>query len=288
MKKLNIKVLSLFVAAAGMFAGCSQEELVKSDIDNANYADVEVTFSEANASNISVTSAVLNVDLQGAAPEIIEVGFMYSPNEDMSSAKTVIVTDSIADGTLSVAIDKLTPAQEGTKYYAYAYAYVRGNAIVSETFSFVTAPAIPISKESLNQSVYAANGVADAWGTVYDFAVTVLTSEENDTAYICNLDPYFAVNGLTAENGFNYIAGVLAISEDGSSATITCEAGQPMNYSDCAFYGFDAEGNLVTAPIVFNISVYGTVASIDNGYAVYASDGYWSAFPTTLTFEKAN
>ena len=32
MKKLNIKVLSLFVAAAGMFASCSQEEISKADL----------------------------------------------------------------------------------------------------------------------------------------------------------------------------------------------------------------------------------------------------------------
>mgnify|MGYP003505919589 CR=1 FL=1 len=46
MKKLNIKVLSLFVAIAGIFAGCSQEELVKSDIDNATYPNAEIELSE--------------------------------------------------------------------------------------------------------------------------------------------------------------------------------------------------------------------------------------------------
>ena len=73
MKKLNIKVLSLFVAIAGIFAGCSQEELVKSDIDNATYPNAEIELSEITLVNVGTTTTDLSFDVKGYNPGILEI-----------------------------------------------------------------------------------------------------------------------------------------------------------------------------------------------------------------------
>ena len=67
MKKLNIKVLSLFVAAAGMFASCSQEEISKAEIDaqNAVAATELPTIEAISIDTVGAFDAVINVTIKG-------------------------------------------------------------------------------------------------------------------------------------------------------------------------------------------------------------------------------
>lgn len=284
MKKIN-KILSLFAIAAA-FVGCTAEEVLKSDVDKQNQEETKVTLGEVTVSDVTFSSAVLSVDVAKAGSEIIELGFIYSTNEDMSETKGVVYTGEIKDTTVTLLLDKLAPAPTATTYYVQAYAYVSGGAVLSDTVIFETLPAIPITKETLNNVSFVTTGIADAWGDVYDFNFTIVAFEGDvDSVYICDLDPYFAVNGLVAAAGYNIFAGALTVSEDGSSAVITCPSFQPMGYNDFVFTGFDLEANGGDGDFADNIVIelanYGTTGSIAPGYGTYtpSQGGFYTLFP---------
>ncbi len=118
--------------------------------------------------------------------------------------------------------------------------------------------------------------VDDYWGyNGYTFDVT-LAQGEGTTVYIWNLDPYFAQYGYTAENGYNILAGELAVAEDGNSVTITCQSGQAIGYQDFVFanpFGGETISFTLTAETL----------TCETGYGVGSSAGWYTAFrPFTL------
>lgn len=117
--------------------------------------------------------------------------------------------------------------------------------------------------------------VADYWGSSYTFDVT-LAQGEGTTVYIQNLDPYFAQNGFVATNGHNILIGELVVADDEKSATITCQLGQAIGYSDCIF----------TNPFggsTIDFTLTEKTLTCETGYGVRTSDGWYSAFnPFTL------
>ena len=138
MKKLNIKVLSLFVAAAGMFASCS-EELTKAEVDaqNAITAESLPVITDITVENVGAFDANLNINIKGDFESMLEFNINYANNEAMEGAKTFSLTggdlmDMIPD---SVEVDKaegytfnitMTGLAQNTEYYLTADAYVRG------------------------------------------------------------------------------------------------------------------------------------------------------------------
>lgn len=275
MKKLNIKVLSLFVAAAGMFASCSQEEITKAEIDNANYPAGELEVSAITLGNVGSTTAELSFDVQGYNPGVIEIAVVLSATPDFASTQTAVFTDSVEGETVNFLVKGLSME---TEYYAYAYAYMRGSSAVSDTISFTTT-AEPISKEMLNGKAYGKAGVADYWGDPYDFSFT-LSMGEGDVVYINNFDPFFFANGFTAANGVNILEGVLAIAEDGKTATITCEPGQLVGYNDAMFVATTTGADLV--PIVFELTKNGAKMAVTSTlFGVLSSGGWYSLFQPT-------
>lgn len=275
MKKLNIKVLSLFVAMTGIFAGCSQEELVKSEIDNATYPNAEVELSEITVVNVGTTTTDLSFDVMGYNPGIIEIAVVYSTTPDFATKNVAIFTDSIEGETVNMQLKGLDME---TTYYATAYAYMRGGSAVADTISFTT-NAEPITKEMLNGKAYGKNGVADYWGDAHNFAFT-LSIGEGDTIYINSFDPYFAANGFTADKGVNILTGILAIAEDGKTATITCEAGQMVGYNDCVFVATTTGADVL--PLVFDITKNGAKMAITSTmFGVSSSGGWYTLFTPT-------
>ena len=275
MKKLNIKVLSLLVAAAGMFAGCSQEELVKSEIDNANYPKANVELSALTVGTVGTTTADLSFDVTGYTTEVLEIAVVYATTPDFADAKPVVFTDSVAE-TINMQLKGLSME---TTYYATAYAYMRGATVYADTVSFTTS-AEPISKEMLNGKAYGKAGVADYWGDVYDFNFT-LSMGEGDTIYVNSFDPYFAANGFTADKGVNILTGILAIAEDGKTATITCESGQEIGYKDCVFVATTTGEDIV--PIVFELTQNGAKMSVTSALfgVLSLSQGWYTLYPPT-------
>lgn len=118
--------------------------------------------------------------------------------------------------------------------------------------------------------------VADYWqSAVYTFDVS-LAQGEGSTVYIRNLDPFFAQNGYTAENGANILVGELVVAEDGNSASITCQLDQSIGYSDAVF-----TNPFGGATIEFTLTE--ETLTCETGYGVVASRGWYSAFnPFTL------
>jgi hypothetical protein len=113
--------------------------------------------------------------------------------------------------------------------------------------------------------------VTDYWGSkVHSFDVT-LAQGTGSTVYIRNLDPYFAVNGITAENGCNILTGELAVATDGKSATITCQPDQAMGYNDCVFANPFDGGTI-------NFTLTETTLTCETGYGVGSSEGWYTAF----------
>lgn len=284
MKKTN-KFLSLLAIAAA-FVGCTADEVLKSEIDKQNLVETKVAISNVSVSEITFSSAVLAADFANVGSEVVELGFIYSQNEDMSNSTGLVYKGEIKDTTIVLPLEKLLPAPTATTYYVQAYAYVKGAPVFSDTVSFETLPAVPITKESLNNNSYVATGIVDAWEEAYDFNFTIVAYEgDADSVYICNWDPYFVSKGVTAEAGMNILAGALTISEDGSSATITCSSWQPVGPNDIAFIGYDmsandGEGDLADA-IEFTLTSYGAAGTIAPGYGAYtaAGGGFYTLFP---------
>ena len=274
MKKLNIKVLSLLVAAAGMFAGCSQEELVKSEIDNANYPKANVELSALTVGTVATTTADLSFGVTGYTTEVLEIAVVYSETPDFATTQMMVYTDSVAE-TINMQLKGLSME---TTYYATAYAYMRGATVCTDTVSFTTS-AEPISKEMLNGKAYGKAGVADYWGDAHDFAFT-LSIGEGDTIYVNSFDPYFAANGFTADKGVNILTGILAIAEDGKTATITCEPGQLIGYQDCVFVATTTGADVL--PLVFDITKNGAkIAVTSTMFGVSSPGGWYTLFTPT-------
>ena len=275
MKKLNIKVLSLFVAAAGMFASCSQEEITKAEVDNATYPNTELAISEVTLGNVGSTTAELTFDVQGYVPGVLEIAVVYSTTPDFATSSVAIYNDSVAGETVNFLVKGL--AME-TTYYAYAYAYMRGGSAVSETISFTTT-AEPISKEMLNGKAYGATGVVDGFGEAsYDFSFTLQTTE-SDTVWVCDLDPYFGGYGYVASVGYNILGGILTIAEDGKTATIECWDGQFFGYQDTYWSASTNGGDSV--PFIIDIVNNGANLQIGTFFGVRVAGGWYSVFPPT-------
>lgn len=276
MKKLNIKVLSLFVAAAGMFASCSQE-LTKDEADNNLYPNAEIELSEITVGNIGTTTTELSFDVKNYTSEIVEIAVVYSTTPDFAASKVAVFTDSVAGETVNFLVKGLSME---TTYYATAYAYMRGATAYADTVSFTTS-AEPISKEMLNGKAYGKAQVADALGRgAFDFNFTLNTTE-SDTVWVHNLDPYFGGYGYVAEVGCNILGGILTIAEDGKTATIECWSApvQYIGYND-VFWSASSDG-ADSVPFVINLEKNGAKLVIPTYFGARASDGWWSAFPPT-------
>lgn len=275
MKKLNIKVLSILAAMTGLFASCSQDELVKSEIDAQNYPAATIELSDITLGNVGTTTAELSFDIKGYTTEILEIAVVYSTTPDFASTETVEFTDSVAGETVNMQLKGLDME---TTYYATAYAYMRGGSAVADTISFTT-KAEPITKEMLNGKAYGKAGVADYWGDAHNFAFT-LSIGEGDTIYINSFDPYFAANGFTADKGVNILTGILAIAEDGKTATITCEPGQMVGYNDCVFVATTTGADVL--PLVFDITKNGAKMAVTSTmFGVSDSGGWYTLFTPT-------
>lgn len=275
MKKLNIKVLSILAAMTGLFASCSQDELVKSEIDAQNYPTATIELSDITLGNVGTTTADLSFDVNGYTTEILEIAVVYSTTPDFASTETVEFTDSVAGETVNMQLKGLDME---TTYYATAYAYMRGGSAVADTISFTT-KAEPITKEMLNGKAYGKAGVADYWGDAHNFAFT-LSIGEGDTIYINSFDPYFAANGFTADKGVNILTGILAIAEDGKTATITCEPGQMVGYNDCVFVATTTGADVL--PLVFDITKNGAKMAVTSTmFGVSSSGGWYTLFTPT-------
>ena len=140
MKKLNIKVLSLFVAAAGMFASCSQEEITKAEIDAQNYPNTEVAISDLQITNVSAKGATASFSIDGYTTGVLSMGVTYATSADFANPQVVEYTDSVAGNVISVVLS----LDSDTEYFVKAFIYQRGSSAESEAINFKT-PAAYVS-----------------------------------------------------------------------------------------------------------------------------------------------
>ncbi|MBR6629495.1 MAG: hypothetical protein IKL03_06005 [Bacteroidaceae bacterium] len=174
MKKLNIKVLSLFVAAVGIFAGCSQEEITKADIDaqNAVAATELPTITALSVDTVGAFDAIVNVTIKGNYEHILELNLEYADNETLEGAKAVRVTtpDLLAQIPEDVEVNKeegytfkvaVTGLSQNSDYYLAANAYVRGNApIICEDVLQITTMNVYVPYVN---GVYSCGLFGEAW-----------------------------------------------------------------------------------------------------------------------------
>lgn len=135
---------------------------------------------------------------------------------------------------------------------------------------------------NLDGSNYSAT-LVDLFDRTFEMNVT-LAQRNRETVQICDLDPYFALNGYTASYGTNILTGELTVAPDNSYATITCKPGQAMGYNDCVFVNIEDE----SLPIVFTLTE--TTLTCETGYGVYSANqgGYYGAFaPFVLYLTEA-
>ena len=134
MKKLNIKVLSLFVAAAGMFASCSQEEITKAEIDAKNFPSTEVAVSNLQITNISAKGATATFVIEGYTTGVLSMGVTYATSADFANAQVVEYTDSVVSNEVGIDLN----LDSDTEYYVKAFIYQRGSSAETEAVSFKT------------------------------------------------------------------------------------------------------------------------------------------------------
>jgi hypothetical protein len=78
----------------------------------------------------------------------------------------------------------------------------------------------------------------------------------------------------------NILEGVLAIAEDGKTATITCEPGQLVGYNDAMFVATTTGADLL--PIVFELTKNGAKMAVTSTlFGVLSSGGWFSLFQPT-------
>lgn len=277
MKKI-INLLSIAVVAAFAFTACTEESLVKSEIDAANQPAASTTpeISALKCTSANPSSLNFQFTVTGDSASIIEVGVIYSKSQSLEDSKFVKATGKVNE-TFTAEIKGL---DQETDYYVQAYAYQAGGNVVSGVVK-ATTTFEPLSNTMLDGANYKASNIADYWGDTYNFDVT-LVAGENDTVFVCDFDPYFASNGYVASKGKNILAGVLQVNEDQKSGVIVCEAGQAIGYKSCAFVGF-ANGELeeFSETIEFYVTNSGNNLATVNYVGVMDMDsqGFFCLYP---------
>ena len=245
MKKI-VNLLSLAVVAALAFTACTEESLVKSEIDAANQpaASKAPQVTELTCKSAQPTSLTYSFKVEADTASLIEVGLMYGTAKTLENSKFVLATG----GENGVYTATVTGLDQETTYYAQAYAYQSGGNGVSSIVSAQTTFE-PMSAASIDGAEYKAAGVKDAWDDEYDMDITIQVS--GDTIFVCNFCPYFASYGYTAAKGYNYMYGFLTVNPDGKSGVISCPANQPMGYQEAIFAVSDNDGNVLDMEMQF-------------------------------------
>ncbi|MDD4499957.1 MAG: hypothetical protein WC110_06690 [Bacteroidales bacterium] len=271
MKKIN-HILSLTGVCLFLFSACSEAPLVKSeveagfDVNSANIPTITIgSTSNLTAKSVTVSAAVSNI----ADPaSIIDLGFMYSTENAFASDAAVKTVQCTYASNISATLT-LNP---NTTYYIKAVAATADGSAASETITIST-PDLPLY-DKLDGAVFVKSNVADYWGDVYNFSIT-LKAIGNNQFNICDLDPYFYKNGYTFAKGVNYAVGTF----DPATKTITVEAGQSVGYKDCVFVGYN--GDIIDFTITFNEAA--TTMTFNEYLGVYSSAGWYCLYlPMTL------
>ncbi len=263
MKKLNIKVLSLFVAAVGMFASCSQEEITKAEIDaqNAVAATELPTIAAISVDTVGAFDAVINVTIKGNYEHILELSLDYASSVDFEDVKTTRVStpellSQIPDGvvvdkeegyTFKVNVAGLT---QNSDYYIAANAYVRGNApIVCENVLQIT---------TMNVYVPFVNGVYSC-GLFGEWEQPMEKYILEDNVYRLpdyiapGYDLYFTWNPETGE--------VATINKSWETGYIHPDYG--MIISTCSGAAYDAETKTLAFAVEYTVSAGSFGAFVD-------------------------
>lgn len=130
---------------------------------------------------------------------------------------------------------------------------------------------------SINGKHYTAQ-LVDNWERSFYFDVTVTVDAEG-WVYLQNLDPYFVEYGYTASAGYNILKGEYTLSDNGTSAIITCQPNQGTGYPDATF----VSGESTSSAIVFTVNEH--TLTCDTGFGVMntGKDTYYSFYnPFTL------
>lgn len=150
MKNINIKVLSLLVAMTGLFASCSQEELVKADFDKENTAIASELPAIVSIDTVSVGAfdAVVDVTIKGGYENILELAIVFADNDSLKNANSsfVYTEELLSQIPDSIVVDKekgftfrvhVKGFSQTTHYYLSAYAVVRNQPVVKYTGELV-------------------------------------------------------------------------------------------------------------------------------------------------------
>lgn len=270
MKNIFKTLIPCLVLAVG-FTGCYDEMDDKASID-AKYELANVpTVSLSNANAIDYASASVAASLS-SVEGVVEAGFMVAANADFSGAK--LYAASAVSSSFEQALAGLA---EQTTYNVKAYAYLGdGRMVFSEASSFTTPQAPALSAELLSGKSYTAT-VTSYFDDVFTFNVTLVAdAADPNKIWIHNLDPYFASNGYTAENGYNIFEGVLDVENE----TITIAQGQKLGYYDVALVAFDdADPDAATgySDLVIKVISKGAALKVENAFG-FNEGGFYDLF----------
>ncbi len=264
--------MALAAVAMG-FVACDTKEwtLPEGEETEPEVVYAGITLSIPEVSDISVGSASFASVITGTYTDNDSVSacFEYAYSQDMTAA--IEVPAEIIDDTLMYA-DCSTLYKKNVYYVRAKFVHKNGEVAKSEVATFTTLEPQPITRENLDGAVYKAKGVADYWGDVFDFAIT-LRMGEGDTVYVCDCDPYFVRSGWVWKNGVNYMTGILTISDDQKSATIAVENYQMLGSGDFMYILMDDEMEDLTEPVIELSSMAYTMTLNFGLFGVYTEEG---------------
>lgn len=149
-----------------------------------------------NVTDVSAPAggATLTVSLTAAAGYQVSCPEWITMNEDPATTHVGVQTAEI---TFAIAENTEAGAREGE------IVFTCGDGCGQEVkIAVVQKAGLDISK----MVKYAGKMVSEEYGDEYDATIGLVWDEEDPSVVtICNLDPYFAVNGLTVEAGLNYV-----------------------------------------------------------------------------------
>ncbi len=275
-------IIRLF--AAGLFVSmamtsCYDEMDSKDSVDASHVVTNIPTLAMNSASVIDFSSASVSgtvSDVNG----VIEVGFKLSTSADFSTdMKTFAAEDVAASFTQTIG-----GLDEKTTYYVKMFAFLADGRIVeSEAGSFTTPEAPKFTLDLLDGKKYTAKA-EEYFGKELSFDITIVCDkDEPNKVWFCNLCPYFANNGFTADKGFNQFYGIY----DEETMTIRIPEGQKVGYQDVALTVFDnadpdvAENNSEYLPV--SIVSNGNVLKLEYSFGFNDEGGFYSLYYGGIT-----
>lgn len=209
----------IFVASIALAAiSCNKPAPEKAAVESSFDACAPVPTASIDAQSFSTDglTATVKVSFSGvteAAQDGLSLGLVYSTDPTFSQS-SFIPADKLEDGTYTMTCNVIAKS----KTYFKAAAANKGGSSYSETLA-MDIPDIPFYIKI--SGTYFVKETSEADGHEYEHDIEIAVDENDNTKCIIkNIEPYYAVNGLLFDKGYNYLDGIV----DNDAETITVPA----------------------------------------------------------------